>query len=47
MDELRRLLTQRLDSIPGLLALVISDRDGVPVIKASIDHSNVIDQCFK
>jgi hypothetical protein len=47
MDELRRLLTQRLDSVSGLLAMVISDRDGVPVIKASIDQSNAIENCFR
>lgn len=47
MDELRRLLTQRLDSVPGLLGLVISDRDGVPIIKASVEQSNVIEHCFR
>ena len=47
MEELRRLLTQRLEAVPGLLALVVSDRDGVPIIKASVDHNNVIDNCFR
>ena len=47
MDELRRLLTQRLDSIPGLLAVVVSDRDGVVIIKACIDQSNAIENCFR
>ena len=47
MEELQRLLTQRLEGVLGLLALVVSDRDGVPVIKASVDHNNVIDYCFR
>ena len=47
MDELRRLLTLRLESVPGLLALVISDHDGVPILKASVEKSNVVEQCFR
>jgi len=47
MDELRRVLTQRLETVTGLLALVISDRDGVPIIKASSGRSEKIELCFR
>ncbi len=47
MDELRRVLIQRLETVSGLLALVVSDRDGVPIIEASSGRSEKIELCFR
>lgn len=48
VEELRRLVASRASGISGLMAVVISDRDGVPVIKAPVyDNSAVVDQCLR
>jgi len=36
-QETQRELVHLMDAIPGLLAVVITDRDGVPILKASKD----------
>ena len=35
VEELRRVLVQRLTEMPDIVALVISDKDGVPILQAS------------
>ncbi|XP_050442360.1 ragulator complex protein LAMTOR3-A [Adelges cooleyi] len=39
MEELRRFLHQTLNKIDGLYTIIISDHDGVVIIKASADKS--------
>merc|ERR1712059_184563 len=36
MEEVRKHVAGYLDNVPGLLAILVSDRDGVPVVKASL-----------
>jgi len=36
-EELRKSLLQILSSVDGLYAIVISDRDGVPIFKVNVD----------
>uniref|UniRef100_A0A670IXI0 Late endosomal/lysosomal adaptor, MAPK and MTOR activator 3 n=3 Tax=Podarcis muralis TaxID=64176 RepID=A0A670IXI0_PODMU len=38
-DELKRFLYKKLPSVEGLHAIVVSDRDGVPVIKVANDNA--------
>ena len=47
VEELRRVITQRLADIPGVVALVISDKDGVPILQANIDGSPAVDVCLR
>ena len=47
VDEIRRVLVQRLTEIPGIVALVISDKDGVPILQASTDNSPAVDVCLR
>ena len=47
VEELRRVLIQRLAEMPDIVALVISDKDGVPILQASIDNSPAVDLCLR
>ena len=47
VEELRRVITQRLSETPGLVALVISDKDGVPILQASTEHTPAVDVCLR
>ncbi|XP_067592983.1 ragulator complex protein LAMTOR3 isoform X1 [Pseudorca crassidens] len=38
-DDLKRFLYKKLPSVEGLHAIVVSDRDGVPVIKVANDNA--------
>uniref|UniRef100_A0A6I8P8R7 Ragulator complex protein LAMTOR3 n=1 Tax=Ornithorhynchus anatinus TaxID=9258 RepID=A0A6I8P8R7_ORNAN len=38
-DDLKRFLYKKLPSVEGLHAIVVSDRDGVPVIKVANDSA--------
>uniref|UniRef100_A0A8D2JMH7 Ragulator complex protein LAMTOR3 n=1 Tax=Sciurus vulgaris TaxID=55149 RepID=A0A8D2JMH7_SCIVU len=38
-DDLKRFLYKKLPSVEGLHAIIVSDRDGVPVIKVANDNS--------
>ncbi|KAM4625666.1 ragulator complex protein LAMTOR3 [Polymixia lowei] len=38
-DDLRRYLYKQLPSVEGLQAIVVTDRDGVPVIKVANEHA--------
>ncbi|XP_042546916.1 ragulator complex protein LAMTOR3-like [Dipodomys spectabilis] len=38
-DDLKRFLYKKLPSVEGLQAIVVSDRDGVPVIKVANDNA--------
>ncbi|CAN9502067.1 unnamed protein product [Ophioblennius macclurei] len=40
-DELKRYLYKQLQSVDGLHAVVVTDRDGVPVIKVANDNAPV------
>ena len=39
VDDLKRFLYKKLPSVEGLHAIVVSDRDGVPVIKVANDNA--------
>ncbi|XP_036615109.1 ragulator complex protein LAMTOR3-like [Trichosurus vulpecula] len=39
MDDLKRLLYKKLPSVEGLHAIIVSDRDGVPVVKVAKDNA--------
>ena len=47
VEELRKLVLEHLASGPGLVALVISDKDGVPILQASTDHSPNVEVCLR
>ena len=47
VEELRRVLTQRLAETPDVVALVISDKDGVPILQANTDNSPAVDVCLR
>ena len=48
VEELRRLVIRRASAVDGLLGVVISDKDGVPILKASVDQTAVVvDNCFR
>ena len=47
VEELRRVLNQRLIELPGIVALVISDKDGVPILQVSTDNSPAVDVCLR
>ena len=47
VEELRRVLVQRLTEMPDIVALVISDKDGVPILQASTDNSPAVDLCLR
>ena len=47
VEELRRVLSQHIAEIPGILALVISDKDGVPILQANIDNAHTVDACLR
>ena len=40
-DDLKRFLYKKLPSVEGLHAIVVSDRDGVPVIKGKMPQLHV------
>ncbi|XP_047467946.1 ragulator complex protein LAMTOR3 isoform X3 [Mugil cephalus] len=40
-DDLKRYLYKQLQSVEGLQAIVVTDRDGVPVIKVANDNAPV------
>uniref|UniRef100_A0AAQ4QTK4 Ragulator complex protein LAMTOR3 n=1 Tax=Gasterosteus aculeatus aculeatus TaxID=481459 RepID=A0AAQ4QTK4_GASAC len=41
VEDLKRYLYKQLQSVEGLHAIVVTDRDGVPVIKVANDHAPV------
>ena len=47
VEELRRVLSQHIAEIPGILALVISDKDGVPILQANTDNAHTVDACLR
>ena len=48
MTELRQLIVDIASNTKGVLGLVISDKDGVPVLKTEIVSGNqIVDGCFR
>lgn len=48
MTELRQLLTDLAVHTNGLIGIVLSDKDGVPVLKAPIENNSaVLDGCLR
>jgi mitogen-activated protein kinase kinase 1 interacting protein 1 len=48
MEDLRRLIVDIASHTNGILGVVISDKDGVPVLKAVVDTSSqIVDSCFR
>jgi len=38
MDELKQLLHEYVISVPGILGIVLSDREGIPIIRCKLDE---------
>jgi mitogen-activated protein kinase kinase 1 interacting protein 1 len=48
MAELQQLITEIAANTRGVLGVVISDKDGVPVLKAAVDNNSpILDGCFR
>ena len=47
MSEVRQLITDVATGTPGVVGVVISDKDGVPVLKAAIESNNLLEGCFR
>ena len=47
MSEVRQLITDVATNTPGVVGVVISDKDGVPVLKAAIESNNLLEGCFR
>ena len=48
MTEVRQLINDIASNTKGVLGVVISDREGVPVLKTVIDTGNsIVDRCFR
>jgi hypothetical protein len=46
MDEIRKLLASYLHKVDGLLGIVLSDRDGVPIIRSGFNLSSIFFRPF-
>jgi len=46
MTEVRQLITEVAANTPGVVGVVISDKDGVPVLKSAIE-ANLLEGCFR
>jgi hypothetical protein len=40
MEDIRKLLSSYLQKVEGLLGIVLSDRDGVPILRSVLEFSN-------
>ncbi len=48
VEELRRIVIQKAAAVDGLLGVVISDKEGIPILKAAVDQNAVVlDSCFR
>lgn len=47
IEELRKLMEIRLTESPGMVALVISDLEGVPILQAQTDNSTSAEICMR
>jgi len=47
IEELRKLMEIRLGESPGLVAVVISDLEGVPILQAQVEDSASADICLR
>ena len=47
IEELRKLVEDRISDVSGINGLIISDLDGVPILQASLDKSPVTDVCLR
>jgi len=37
MEEIRKLLMSYVEDVPGMLGIVLSDREGIPIIRCTLD----------